>query len=322
MAELIKSEGINTKESAVAAAQKTLESQRKLTEEKRFEFEKFMNALQNVNPELGGFDELGAMLALPEEQFAILAPIFLDELERGMRNINDQMLMVQSMNMLGMKVENVREQYEAIYQEIDNQMSDVLSHQKRDFLKQMLGMTYNALAEAEGVAKKTILIPIEYCREGAKCPTYAHLEDAGMDIYALEDVDILPGETKLIPTGIKIALPDGYAMLIHPRSGTSLKTKMRICNSIGLIDAGYRGEIGVIVENIESPMKDIQYHFDETGAIIVDSILHGSPIHIAKGERFAQMRLVEVPKAAFYQVDEVAEIGENRNSGFGGTGKF
>ena len=182
MAELIKSEGTNTKENAVAAAQKTLERQKKLTEEKRFEFEKFMNALQNVNPELGGFDELGAMLALPEEQFAIIAPVFLDELERGMRTVNDQMLMVQSMNMLGMKVENMREQYEAIYQEIDNQMGDILSRQKRDFLKQMLGMTYNALAEADGVAKKTILIPIEYCREGAKCPTYAHLEDAGMDI--------------------------------------------------------------------------------------------------------------------------------------------
>jgi hypothetical protein len=69
---------------------------------------------------MGGFDELGAMLALPEEQFTILAPIFLVELEKGMHNINDQMLMIQSMNALGMKAENVREQYEAIYKEIDN----------------------------------------------------------------------------------------------------------------------------------------------------------------------------------------------------------
>lgn len=313
---------ITNPQQAEEAAKRVAESQRQQSEQRRFEFQKYMKALQEVSPEMGGFDELATMLTLPEEHFAVLAPSFLAELERSLHNVNDQMILVQSMNIAGLKAENVREQYEAIYTEIDKQMGDVLSHQKRDFLKQMLGITYNALAEADGVAKKTILIPIEYCREDAKMPAYAHLEDAGMDIYALEDVDILPGETKLIPTGIKLAIPNGYAVLIHPRSGTSLKTKMRICNSIGLIDAGYRGEIGVIVENIESPIKDIQYHFDETGAIIVDSILHGSPIHIAKGERFAQMRLVEVPKAAFYQVDKVAEIGENRNSGFGGTGKF
>lgn len=309
-------------ESAKAAAQNVVESQRRQTEERKIEFEKIMNQLQAANPDIGGFDELATMLALPEEHFAVLAPVFLNELERGLKNVSDQMVLVQSMNLAGLKAENVREQYEQIYDEIDTQMAGVLSRQKRDFLKQMLGATYNALAEAEGVAKKTILIPIEYCKENAKMPTYAHLEDAGMDIYALEDIDILPGETKLIPTGIKIAIPNGYAMLIHPRSGTSLKTKLRICNSIGLIDAGYRGEIGVIVENIEPLMKDIQYHFDENGKIIIDSILHGSPIHIAKGERFAQMRLVEVPKAAFYQVGNVSEIGENRNSGFGGTGKF
>ena len=212
MAEIINPKSLNTKEQAVAAAQKVLESQRSQTEERRFEFEKFMNALQEVNPDIGGFDELGAMLALPEEQFSILAPIFLAELERGIRNVNDQMIMVQSMNMMGMKAENVREQYEAIYKEIDDQMGDVLSHQKRDFLKQMLGMTYNALAEAEGVAKKTILIPLEYCREGAKMPTYAHLTDSGMDIYALEDITIAPGETKLIPTGLKVAIPAGYEL--------------------------------------------------------------------------------------------------------------
>ena len=199
-------------EEARAAAQRAVESQRQETEKKKFEFQQYMEALQQANPELGGFDELAALLAMPEEHFAILAPAFLGELERGLKNINDQMILVQSMNMAGLKVENVREQYEAIYTEIDNQMGDVLSHQKRDFLKQMLGMTYNALAEAEGVAKKNILIPIEYCRDGAQMPTYAHLTDSGMDVYALEDITIAPGETKLVPTGIKVAIPAGYEL--------------------------------------------------------------------------------------------------------------
>ena len=317
MAEIVRPEGLNTKEQAIEAAQKVVESQRRETEQKRFEFKKFMEALQEVNPEMGGFDELGAMLALPEEQFAVLAPIFLAELERGMKNINDQMIMVQSMNMLGMKAENVREQYEQIYQEIDEQMGDVISRQKRDFLKQMLGMTYNALAEAEGVAKKTILIPIEYCKEDAKMPTYAHLTDSGMDIYALEDITIAPGETKLVPTGLKVAIPAGYELQVRPKSGRCLKTKLRVANTPGTIDAGYRDEIGVIIDNIEPFIKSAD--IDENGRLY--NVEFGSSYTIGQGEKFAQLVLCEVPKAAFYQVESVATVeNDGRAGGFGSTG--
>ena len=317
MAEIIRPNGLNTKEQAVAAAQKIVESQRVQNEEKRFEFEKFMNALSEVNPEMGGFDELGAMLALPEEHFAILAPVFLSELERGMRNVNDQMIMVQSMNMLGMKAENVREQYETIYKEIDEQMGDVLSHQKRDFLKQMLGITYNALSEAEGVAKKTILIPIEYCREGAKMPTYAHLTDSGMDVYALKDITIAPGETRLVPTGLKVAIPSGYELQVRPKSGRCLKTKLRVANTPGTIDAGYRDEIGVIIDNIEPFIKSAD--IDENGRLY--NVEFGSSYTIGAGEKFAQLVLAEVPKAIFYQVENVGEVAnDGRNGGFGSTG--
>ena len=317
MADFINPNSVNTKDAAVQAAQKVFESQRAQNESKRFEFEKFMEALQNVNPEMGGFDELGAMLALPEEQFAILAPIFIDELDRGMHNINDQVLMVQSMNMLGMKAENVREQYEAIYKEIDDQMGDILSHQKRDFLKQMLGITYNALAEAEGIAKKTILIPIEYCREGAKMPTYAHLTDSGMDVYALEDITIAPGETRLVPTGIKVAIPAGYELQVRPKSGRCLKTKLRVANAPGTIDAGYRDEIGIIIDNIEPYIKSAQ--INEQGALY--NVEFGSSYTIGAGEKFAQLVLCEVPKAAFYQVESVAAVeNDGRAGGFGSTG--
>ena len=317
MAEIINPKILNTKEQAVEAAQKIIESQRAQTEQKKFEFQKFMNALQEVNPELGGFDELGAMLSLPEEQFAILAPVFLAELDRGMHNVNDQMIMVQSMNMLGMKAENVREQYDAIYKEIDEQMGDVLSHQKRDFLKQMLGMTYNALAESEGVAKKTILIPIEFCNSNAKMPAYAHLTDSGMDIFALEDITIAPGETKLVPTGLKVAIPAGYELQVRPKSGRCLKTKLRVANTPGTIDAGYRDEIGVIIDNIEPFIKSAQ--MGEGG--ILYNVEFGSSYTIGKGEKFAQLVLCEVPKAAFYQVESVSAVeNDGRAGGFGSTG--
>lgn len=308
---------IHNIEEAKAAAEKVVESQRVLTEKKKFEFEKYMKALSEVNPDMGGFDELGALLAMPEEHFAILAPVFLHELEKGLKNVNDQMIMVQSMNMAGLKVEDVREQYDAIYQEIDNQMGDVLSRQKRDFLKQMLGITYNALAEADGVAKKNILIPLEFCREGAKAPTYAHLTDSGMDVYATEDITIAPGETKLVPTGIKVAIPAGYELQVRPKSGRCLKTKLRVANTPGTIDAGYRDEIGIIIDNIEPYIKEAK--IDENGRLY--EVLFGSSYTIGKGEKFAQLVLCEVPKAIFYEVGHVSTIeNDGRNGGFGSTG--
>jgi dUTP pyrophosphatase len=316
MAEIIQPNNLN-KEVAVAAAQKVIESQRNQSEQRKFEFEKFMNALQEANPEMGGFDELATMLTLPEEQFGILVPVFLSELERGMKNINDQMIMIQSMNALGMKVENVREQYEQIYEEIDEQMGDVLSSQKRDFLKQMLAMTYNALAEAEGVAKKNILIPLEYCHTDAKMPAYAHLTDSGMDVFALDDITIAPGETKLIPTGLKVAIPSGYELQVRPKSGRCLKTKLRVANTPGTIDAGYRDEIGVIIDNIEPFIKSAE--MDSEGRLY--NVEFGSSYTIGKGEKFAQLVLCEVPKAIFYEVKSVGEIeNDGRAGGFGSSG--
>ena len=308
---------INNYEQAKAAAQNLVESQRLETEKRRLEFESIMKQLQDVKPDMPGFDELATLLAMPEEHFTILAPVFLNELERGLKNVNDQMVLVQSMNLAGMKAENVKEQYEEIYDEIDNQMSGILSRQKRDFLKQMLGVTYNALAEAEGIAKKTILIPIEYCHEDAKAPTYAHLTDSGMDIYALEDITIAPGETKLVPTGLKVAIPAGYELQVRPKSGRCLKTKLRVANTPGTIDAGYRDEIGVIIDNIEPFIKSAE--MDENGRLY--NVEFGSSYTIGKGEKFAQLVLCEVPKAAFYQVESVTKIdNDGRKGGFGSTG--
>lgn len=308
---------IDNKEQAIASAQRLIESQAQETQARKFEFEQFLTALAEANPAAGGFDEIAAMLTLPDEHFDLLAPAFLEELEKGFKNTTDQVLLIQTMNMSGLKIEDVREQYRALADEIDDQLGGILSATKRDFLKQMLSMTYNALAEAEGIAKKTILIPIEFCREGAKMPTYAHSTDSGMDVYALEDITIAPGETKLIPTGLKVAIPAGYELQVRPKSGRCLKTKLRIANTPGTIDAGYRDEIGIIVDNIEPFIKEAE--IDENGRLY--NVLFGSSYTIGKGEKFAQLVLCEVPKAAFYQVGHVSDIAnDGRNGGFGSTG--
>ena len=304
-------------EEAKSAAERVVETQKQQMDQKKFEFESYMKALQDVNPDIGGFDELATLLAMPEEHFAILAPVFLSELEKGIKNINDQMILVQAMNLTGLKAENVKEQYNTIYEEIDTQMGGILSNQKRDFLKRMLSITYNALAEAEGIAKKTILIPIEYCHADAKMPAYAHLTDSGMDVFALEDITIAPGETKLIPIGIKVAIPAGYELQVRPKSGRCLKSKLRIANTPGTIDAGYRDEIGIIVDNIEPFIKEAK--MDGNGRLY--EVLFGSSYTIGKGEKFAQLVLAEVPKASFFEVESVGAIeNDGRNGGFGSTG--
>jgi len=114
---------------------------------------------------------------------------------------------------------------------------------------------------------------------------------------------------------------------VRPKSGLSAGTKLRVANAPGTVDAGYRDEIKVIIENVEPPIKDITYEeiFNEDGTIEslkVTSILYGSSYTIGKGQKFAQLVLSEVPKAVLYEVEKVGEIGEDRGGGFGSTGKF
>ena len=283
-------------------------------------FEKLLAEIQKINPGLGGFDELAMMLSLPESQFALLAPIFLDELEKSYNNVQDKVFIAQAVNAAGQKMEDIQQAFYQIIEQIDTQFADLMTPQKRDFLKRMLSISYNSLAETEGVIKRIVQVPIELVSEDAKIPTYAHLGDGALDLYAPADYTINPGETVIIPCDIKVALPYGYAFLIHPRSGLSAKSKLRVANSIGLVDSQYKGNIGVILENVDAPIKDITYEFDENGHPIITSILHGQSYTISKGERFAQMRLVEVPTANFFQVESVEGMGDDRGGGFGSSG--
>ena len=302
------------------AAKKMTAAAEAQTNERKSMFEDLMKEVENINPELGGFEELGALLGLPDEEFALIAPIFLDELQKSMNNIDDKLLLVQAMNIEGTKLEDLQQNYMALSEQIDTQFKDTISTPKRDFLKRMIGITYNCIAEAEGVAKRIINVPIELTSENAIMPKYAHLGDGAVDLYAPEEYVINPGETVIIPCNIKVALPYGYAFLIHPRSGLSARSKLRVANSIGLIDSQYKGVIGVIVENIEPKIKDIDCDYVD-GKLVVNSILYGSPHVIGKGERFAQMRLVEVPTVQFVQVESVDGIGDDRGGGFGSSGK-
>lgn len=290
-------------------------------EEKQLNLGEMLDSLSELNGEQFSLEAFASVLALPDEEFKTLSGIILDELNKSLNNPNDRLLLAQSFNAQGITSDEVIANFKELATQIDSIKDDVLPQAKRDFVKQIVGLMVNAIAETEGISKRIIQIPIELCHPNAKIPAYAKPGDAGMDIYAIEDFEVAPGERKIIKTGLKVAIPRGYELQVRPRSGTSVKTALRVANTPGTIDSGYRDEIGVIIENIEPKIKDIGYDFDDNGNIIIKSILHGSVFNVGKGERFAQLVLNEVPSAAFYPVESVAQIGENRGGGFGSTGK-
>ena len=128
-------------------------------------------------------------------------------------------------------------------------------------------------------------------------PSYAYEGDAGLDLRANATVDIAPHERALVPTGIAIALPDGYAGFVQPRSGMALQRGLSIANTPGLIDAHYRGELKVIAVNLDA---------HET-------------IHIERGERIARLVIQQVPVVHLVEVDELDET-DRGDGGFGSSG--
>ncbi|MEY2634233.1 MAG: hypothetical protein RIS75_173 [Actinomycetota bacterium] len=131
----------------------------------------------------------------------------------------------------------------------------------------------------------------------AVIPTYSHPGDAGADISSVEDVEIAPGQRYAVSTGLAMALPIGYVALLHPRSGLALKSGIGMVNAPGTIDAGYRGEIKVLLIN-----HDREKSFT-----------------ICKGDRIAQMVIQKVESANFSLVDSLDETTRG-NGGFGSTG--
>ena len=263
---------------------------------------------------LGGMEIIETLLEISDEEFVVLAPSFLQVFDDVLQESKTRSEIAMMLTSGKWTIEEIEREITLGYGLIDEM--DALSVPKKDFLKKILIEMSNTIKQINGM----MLIDIPYeAEDDVKVPVYARKGDAGMDIYAREEITINPGETKIIDTGIKMAIPEGYAILIQPRSGQSVKTKLRIANTPGLIDSGYRDSIGVIIENIEPPFKDIDYEFDDNGEIHIKSILHGSSYTIAEGQKFAQMRLVKVPTANLIKVDSVADIGEDRGGGFGHT---
>jgi dUTP pyrophosphatase len=130
-------------------------------------------------------------------------------------------------------------------------------------------------------------------------PSYAHPGDAGADLTTTVDVHLDPGERAMVPTGISIALPDGYAAFVHPRSGLAARCGISIVNAPGTVDAGYRGEVKVMLVNLDP----------------------SEPVSLSRGDRIAQLVVQRVERARFVEVERLP--GSDRgDGGYGSTGGF
>jgi len=177
-----------------------------------------------------------------------------------------------------------------------------------------------------------INVKIRRLHPDAVIPEYATELAAGFDLVAVEDVIIAPGETALVPTGIAVEIPPGYEMQVRPRSGISRKTKLRVANSPGTVDADYRGEVGVIVDNTATGSNFIDYVYGLVSGNFQTDDATGVPVEyeasyedmnvfylIRKGDRIAQGVIVPVIRANFEVADELSET-ERGDGGFGSTG--
>lgn len=142
-----------------------------------------------------------------------------------------------------------------------------------------------------------LVLPIKRLDSEVVLPSYAYEGDAGLDLRSNVDIDIAPFERKLIPTGLAVAIPEGFAGFVQPRSGLALKSGLSMANTPGLIDSQYRGELKVIAVNLDA----------------------NEAIHISKGERVAQLVIQRVPMISLMEVDELDET-DRGTGGFGSSG--
>lgn len=151
--------------------------------------------------------------------------------------------------------------------------------------------------DTQNVVKKMLKIKIQKTHPKATTPKYAKPGDSGMDLFTLQQEIIQPNQTKLIKTGLKIEIPQGYEAQIRPRSGLALNNSITVLNTPGTIDSGYRGEIGIILIN----------HSKE-------------PYQIKHQEKIAQMVFQKVEQAYIEETSELSTT-ERNEKGFGSTGK-
>lgn len=250
----------------------------------KYKLEDLSQELSEQLINIPGMEEFMELLATPDKIFDVMYPELKKVVKEQINSPDIKKFLEDAKNQEGYK--------EAIkgMPEILDSLSQIKGINKNKL--EFLDILFSMFLDHSDIEIAVQLLP------GAVIPHYVHDTDAGMDIYANEDI-LIPAHAYgvLVKTGLKCAIPEGWQLAIRPRSGMSKKTPIRLSNCVGTIDSGYRDEIGVLVDNI----SDIDYT-------------------INNGDRIAQFIVEKVYKGKWDIVEDVSTIGENRGGGFGSSG--
>jgi dUTP pyrophosphatase len=192
---------------------------------------------------------------------------------------------------------DIQNHFKKIQEESGVEIDEDDEYQK--YLEELIGMTYEEMNEDALKAIKTKTLRVELLNDDAKFPEYAYPSDSGFDLFSTEDVILQPFGRALVPTGIKLSIPEEFEIQVRPKSGLAINQGLTVLNTPGTVDSGYNGEIKVIIFN--------------TNNITVS---------ISKGTKIAQAVLCPVVNGKYVsliQVDKV-EDGDRGDNGFGSTG--
>ena len=247
---------------------------------------KFDDFIDTLN--IPGMEEFVDLVKTPDNIFNMLYPSLKQELSKVIHDPQTENMIKETTN---------TPEYKEISEQIPMIIADLHSLKdanpnKIEFITMILEIFTGDFSDAE------VFVEFVHKDEKSKLPAYANLTDAGADIDVNNDLVVGPGEFGVIvPTGMKMAIPVGWQLAVRPRSGLSHKTLIRVANAPGTIDAGYRDEVGIIIDN-----------FDD------------APFTVTNGDRLAQLVLEKVYKAKYTEVPSVADIGNDRGGGYGSSG--
>lgn len=246
-------------------------------------FDDFINELT-----IPGMEEFVDLVKTPDSIFNLMYPSIRQELVNVVHDPQTETMI---------KAAQLTPEYQEIANEIPKIIADLRSltdanPNKVELITMILDIFSGEFCDAE------VFVEFLHKDEKSKLPAYAHLTDAGADVFVNNDITVVPGCMGfIVPTGMKMAIPVGWQLSVRPRSGLSHKTLIRVSNAPGTIDSDYRDEVGIIIDNFD-----------------------GAPFIVKNGDRLAQLVLEKVYKAKYTEVPSVANIGNDRGGGYGSSG--
>jgi dUTP pyrophosphatase len=259
----------------------------------------FMNLL-NSSVDKDSLGQFMAFVEMKDEEFDAMWPMFKNSFKNMIRSEKFQNEQREALlSVPDVSVDQIKAEKEFYKEMLDEIMEEPdLSDNKKEFFSLLFSSITDTHEDLIKSNRTSVDVKIVKLNKDATIPEYAHPTDAGADVFAVEETRLEPGETKIVKTGIAVAVPAGYEIQVRPRSGLSLKSGLRIANAPGTIDADYRGEIGIIMTNT-----------------------NGIPYVIDKNMKIAQLVIAPTPMIRWNVVKSVEELGttERGEGGFGST---